>query len=146
MLVPLLLLLGLLITGSFGPGWWLVRRLRWSLTERFVAAVAASGIVLYLAAFALYGLAAPRAAYWAVSAVGVGLGLAAWRDVRRLLRDRAMRRLLGGFGLLFIWMLLLLAIMRWMVCSATNFAMPRCTGDRCRKRRQSTATWQSVCW
>ena len=112
MLVPLLLLLGLLITGSFGPGWWLVRRLRWSLTERFVAAVAASGIVLYLAAFALYGLAAPRAAYWAVSAVGVGLGLAAWRDVRRLLRDRAMRRLLGVFGLLFIWMLLLLAMVR----------------------------------
>ena len=112
MLVQSLLLLGLLITGSFGPGWWLVRRLRWSLTERFVAAVAASGIVLYLVAFLLYGLAAPRAAYWAVSAVCAGLCLAAWRDVARLLRDRGVRRLLGGFGLLLIWMLLLLAMVR----------------------------------
>jgi len=104
----LLLLLG---TG-IGPGLWLVRKLRWSAPERLVAAIAASGIVLYLAAGLIYLLRLPPISEFAVSAACLGFLVAARVQARLLLACREIRWVLGAFAFLLIWAFLLLAMVR----------------------------------
>jgi len=101
-----------LLCCSIGPGLWLVRKLRWSPPERLCAAVAASGIVLYLTSALIYVLRLPRFSYFVVSLACLGFAVAARTQARHLLASREVRWALGGFSFLLIWALLLLAMVR----------------------------------
>jgi Flp pilus assembly protein TadD len=106
------LVLLLLLCSSVGPGLWLVRRFNWSPPERLCAAIAASGIILYLTSSAIYVLRLPRFSYFAVSLACLGFAAASRAHGRLLLASREVRWALGGFALLFVWALTLLAMVR----------------------------------
>src|SRR5262245_1739042 len=105
---PFAALLVLLCVDSFGAGFFLLRRLPWSPAEKLSAAVGLSLLLVYLASFAIYLLGLPAQAHLVVSALGAVLLAVAWRDAGRLLRNRVVRRELGGFALLLAWSLALL--------------------------------------
>ena len=101
-----------LLLGSIGPGLWLSRRLRWSAPERLCAALALSGVVLYLSSALIYVSGWPRGSYFAVSLAGLGLAAAGRAHGRLLWASREVRAMLGGFAFLAGWALLLLALVR----------------------------------
>jgi hypothetical protein len=112
--VALLFALVLLLVCSFAPGFFLVRRFRWTPIEKLCGSVGLSLILLYLAAWAIYVLA-PRcqpAAYFAISTVCAVLAAIAWRDLRVLFGIAQVRRALAGFGFLLVWSWSLLAMIR----------------------------------
>ena len=90
-------LLALLLL-SGGPGLWLTRRLRWGPAERLVAALAASGIALYLTTCLIYGLRLPRFSYFLVSLGCLGCAIAGRAHARVLWASREVRWMLGGFS------------------------------------------------
>ena len=112
------LLLSLLIVCCFAPGFFLVRKLRWSPLEKLCGAVGLSLVLVYLAAWAVYCLSSSYAAtiqtpsFVLVSLICAGLGAAAWRDIVRLARNSAVRRALLGFAFLLVWTFTLLAMIR----------------------------------
>jgi hypothetical protein len=109
----LFLLLALLPLCSFFPGFFLVRRLRWSPLEKLGAAVGSSLILLYLAAFAIYAGGLPwRTAAWAVAAVCLTLGLVVRRDAARLVGSPQVRNVVLGYLFLLGWMFTILAMIR----------------------------------
>ena len=62
------LLLGLLLLLScFGPGFLVVRRLRWDPVEKFTASIALSLVIVYLLAFASFWIGLSAAAHFAIS-------------------------------------------------------------------------------
>jgi 4-amino-4-deoxy-L-arabinose transferase-like glycosyltransferase len=109
-----ILLLGLLVpVVSFAPGFLIVRHARrWNPLEKLAASLAASIVLVYLAAFAIYVSGAPWSTAWA----GTGLSLLALviarRDARRLFAVRQVRRVVAQFAGLFAWNLLMLLIVR----------------------------------
>jgi hypothetical protein len=113
------ILLVLLPVCCFAPGFFLVRKLRWSALEKLCGGVGLSLILLYLAAWAIYCFS-PRGAampvhvlpYALVSLVSIALGAAAWKDFALLVRNRAARRALYGYGFLLVWTFTLLAMIR----------------------------------
>ena len=102
----------LLVVCTFAPGYFFVRRLRWSPMEKLCGGAALSLILLWLAAWGLYVAGAPPAASYAVSAVCLGLGAACWRDLRRLISVARVRHALLGFAFLLGWTLLALCVIR----------------------------------
>jgi hypothetical protein len=119
LLVQSVLLLALLIVCCFAPGFFFVRRLRWSALEKLCGAAGLSLIILYLAGWASYcsgsrGPSMPVHAlpFVAVSLVAAGLGAASWKDAVRLVRNAAARRAILGYGFLLPWCVMLLAIIR----------------------------------
>ena len=104
----------LLAICGFAPGFFLVRRLRWSPMEKLCGSVGLSLVLVYLAAWLVYiaGPADPRFAYWAVSAVCAILGALVWRDAVRLFRVPRVRKAGIGLGFLLLWTFTLLAIIR----------------------------------
>jgi len=111
-LAPVLLLLLPLCT--FAPGFWLVRRFRWTPIETLCGSVGLSLILLYLAAGILYVFARQHqtAGYFAVSALCAVAALASWRDIARLWRSLRVRRTLVAFGFLLLWTLTVLSMIR----------------------------------
>lgn len=113
------LLLVLLVVCCFAPGFFFVRKLRWSPLEKLCGGVGLSLILLYLAAWAIY-CASPRGAampvhvfpFALVSLICAGLGVAAWKDIVRLVRNPAVRRALLGYFFLLVWTFTLLAMIR----------------------------------
>lgn len=105
-------LIGLLLVTSIGPGWLVVRHIRWSASERFCAAIATSLGVLYLAAGLIYCFDLPRASYGILSLASLAAVVGCRQELRALAGDRRVRAMLLGFGLLFVWALLLLAMVR----------------------------------
>ena len=107
----LLLTLVLLVVCSFAPGFFFVRRLRWSGLEKLCGSIALSLVLLWLASWGIYILA-PPAAYFGLAAVcGV-----AGHD-RRQRRRAPVRRLAGPprdlpVSFLLAWTLLVLAVIR----------------------------------
>ena len=110
----LLLVLILLAVCSFAPGFFLVRRYRWSPLEKLCGSVGLSLILAYLAAWAIYVLApsSQPAAYFAVSAICAVLAVLVWRDLGALWRIARVRQVLAGFGFLLVWSGLMLATIR----------------------------------
>ena len=104
----------LLASCSFAPGFLVVRRFPWNPLEKFCAAIAASLVVLYLAAGSLYVLHVSdwRIPCLVISALSLGSILAMHRDIRRIVSSRSVRRPLLGFLFLFAWMLSIDAIIR----------------------------------
>jgi hypothetical protein len=102
----------LLAVCAFAPGYFFVRRLRWSPMEKLCGGVALSLVLLWLAAWSLYVTGAPAAASYAVSAVCLGLGAACFQDLRRLVSIPRVRHALLGFAFLLGWTLLALCIIR----------------------------------
>ena len=112
-ILQLALVLLLLVVCGFAPGFYIVRRLRWSPLEKLCGAVGLSLILLYLVVWGLYCAGARGALPFAlVSVACAALGAAAWRDVARLVRVTAVRRALAGYGFLLVWTLTLLAMIR----------------------------------
>ena len=109
-----LLLLGVLVPiVSFAPGFLIVRHVRrWNPLELLAASIAASIVLIYLAAFAIYVSGAPWATAWGGTALCVLALVIARRDARRLFAVPQVRRVAAQFGGLFAWNLLMLLIVR----------------------------------
>ncbi len=111
LLPQLLLTLVLLAVCSFAPGFFFVRRLRWSGMEKLCGSVALSLVLLWLAAWGIYVFARP-AAYFGLAAVCGVAGIAVAKDAWRLVRGLRVRRALAGYAFLLAWTLLVLAVIR----------------------------------
>jgi hypothetical protein len=98
----LALLLALLLICSFFPGFFFVRRLRWTPLEKLCGSVGLSLVLLYLAAWAIYcfGPKNQRPAYWVVAAAVVLLGVPSWRDAVRIFQSFRIRQTLLAFTFL----------------------------------------------
>jgi hypothetical protein len=110
--VRILLLLVVLVPCSLGPGFFFIRKFRWSPLEKLCGSVGLSLVLIYLAAFGIYVLKLPIWTYWVVSGLCCLLGLLSARDLSRMLSARQVRRPLAGFGFLLLWTLLLLGLVR----------------------------------
>jgi hypothetical protein len=110
----LALLLALLLVCSFAPGFFFIRRLRWTPLEKLCGSVGLSLILVYLAAWAIYwfGPRDERLLFRVVAAAAVLLGAIAWRDAWRLFRCFRIRQALAGLGFLVLWVLVMLAMIR----------------------------------
>src|SRR5579883_2067373 len=104
----------LLVICSFAPGFFFVRHFRWTPLEKLCGSVGLSLICLYASTFAVYDFTGRQQAIFlaAVSGVCLVLGLLAWNHLRRLAAIASVRRVLAGFGFLFFWTFLLLAMIR----------------------------------
>jgi hypothetical protein len=116
-----LILVGLLLIASVGPGLFFVRHFHWKPRETWSASIGLSLLLLYAASFLIYlttdeskesPTPAPRLAYWSVSACCLLLTLASGRDLLTLLGNRVLRRQCWAFLWLFIWGMLLLSLVR----------------------------------
>ena len=96
---------------SFAPGFFFVRRLRWSGLEKLCGSVALSLVLLWLAAWGIYVFAQPAAYFGLAAACGVA-GIVVAKDAWRLFRGLRVRRALAGYGFLLAWTLLVLAVIR----------------------------------
>lgn len=101
-----------LLVLTAGCGLPFIARLRWSPVEKLCGGVGLSLVLIYLASATVYLLKLPTSSYWVISAIAGVLTLSSWRQWRILLRDRQVRFLLGAFGALLLWTLLLLAMTR----------------------------------
>lgn len=105
----------LLVLCSFAPGFYVVRKFRWSPVEKLAGSIALSLIFLYLAAFGLYCFAPggiSRGASAAVSILCAVLAVHARADIARLFAAARVRRIAAGYGFLFVWVLVFLAMIR----------------------------------
>jgi hypothetical protein len=109
--LQLLLSLVLLVVCSFAPGFFFVRRLRWSGLEKLCGSIALSLILLWLAAWGVYIAGAPAAVYGVAAVCGVA-GIVVAKDALRLFGGLRVRRAIAGYGSLFVWGLLILAVIR----------------------------------
>jgi hypothetical protein len=111
---PFALLLALLILCCFAPGFFFLRRLRWTPLEKLCASVGLSLILVYVAAWTIYcfGPRDQRVAYWMIAAAAVLLGAASVRDLQQLVRSRRVRQALAGQGFLMVWTLAMLSMIR----------------------------------
>src|SRR5579859_1634999 len=108
------LLLVLLAACSFLPGFYFVRRLRWTPLEKLAGSVALSLILLYLAAWLAYlflpdylSVVSPF-----VSLACVALGVVARHDLERWMATFRIRQALSSQGFLILWSLLILSAIR----------------------------------
>ena len=109
--LQLLLTLVLLVVCSFAPGFFFVRRLRWSGLEKLCGSIALSLVLLWLASWGIYILA-PPVAYFGLAAVCGVAAIVAAKDARRLFAELRVRRAIAGYALLLGWTLLVLAVIR----------------------------------
>ncbi len=114
--------IALLLIGSLTPGLWLVRYLRWRPLETLCASVAMSFFLLYLAAFLIYGLAAPPGWSYAPTAFSFLAAIVCRNDLRRLWNHRETRATILAFLAVFFWLLLFVLLVR-------NFTGGRWFGD-----------------
>jgi len=113
------LLLLLLPVSSFAPGFFFIRKLRWTPLEKLCASIGLSLTLLYLAVWGIYctgsrgnGMPVHRLPYAVVAAISVALALVSRKDMVRLLRVPQVKHALAGFGFLCLWSALLAAIIR----------------------------------
>jgi hypothetical protein len=112
LMLQVLLLLGLLAVCGIGPGLYFVRYLHWKPQETLCASVTASMGIIYLASLAIYLLHMPPEAHWVFTGFCLVMTLACGRDLLRLVARRQVRRMLAALGILMIWTLLLLSVIR----------------------------------
>lgn len=112
MIVQLTLLIALMLVCTIGPGLIIARPLRLSPMEKLCVAPALSFMAIYLLATGIY--ISGISWHWAYvgSLASLLMLLISWKDLRQLLANHAVRRTLAGFGILFLWLLLLLLTVR----------------------------------
>jgi hypothetical protein len=98
---------------SFAPGFFIVRRCRWSPMEKLCGALGLSLVLVFLAGWVVFALWLP----WTPCAILISVATAvltalAWRDVRQLFRSARVRQTSIAFGLLLLWTLTILASIR----------------------------------
>jgi len=117
----LALTLALLVVACFFPGFFFVRKLRWTPLERLVASVGLSLILLYLFSGGIYLLTYTgrgdfqtihHAPYWFGAALCVLAAVASRRDFLKLAAVPAVRKALLGLAALYAWALALLCAIR----------------------------------
>lgn len=114
------LLLMLLPLCVFSPGFFFVRKLRWSPLEKLCGSVGLSLVLLYGICFGIYCLSPPgdrgdlvwKIACWAVSALCLILGVVVIREVYKLASCHQVRRVVAGFAFLLAWTLAILSMIR----------------------------------
>ena len=112
-----LLAIILLTAGSFGPGFFIVRRLRWTPMEKLCGAVGVSLVIAYLFLTAVYllsppGQDLPRRVLMGYSICSVLFIVMAQRDAIRLLHNFRVLQVLGGFLFFLAWTFLLVSMIR----------------------------------
>ena len=115
-----ILLLVLLPICAFSPGFFIIRKLRWSPLEELCASVGLSLILLYAISFWIYWMSPPGTpgdVLWTIAArtvsvLCVALGIAVFRDASRLVACRQVRNVLLGLLFLLIWTLAILCVIR----------------------------------
>ena len=116
LLLQLVLTFGLLAVCAFTPGFFFVRRFRWTPLEKLCGSIGLSLVMLFLASWLVYlstsGDASERVPFWCVSAVSVALGIAARRDIARLFHVSRVRQATGAYGFLLLWTLPILGMIR----------------------------------
>ncbi|HUI57041.1 MAG TPA: hypothetical protein VLY04_18830 [Bryobacteraceae bacterium] len=119
LLLQLALVLALLAVCGFAPGFFFVRRLRWNPLEKLCGSIGLSLVLVYLASWTIYcfsprgdGMPIHVLPFALVSAASAAMGIAAWKDIRVLVRSTAVRRALEGYGFLLVWTLALMAMIR----------------------------------
>ena len=114
--LQLVLAMALLVICGFIPGFFLIRRFRWSPMEKLCGSVGASLVLVYLAFWAIYLFSpvgeTPSKLLAFVSIACLGLAVAVRRELVRLLRSFQVRQALGGFSFLLVWTLVVLAMIR----------------------------------
>jgi hypothetical protein len=112
--LQLVLTLFVLAVCAYAPGFFILRKCRWSPLEKFCGAIGLSLVVLWLAAWFVYVFlpSAWRPAAWAITAVCVLLAAATWPDTRRLFAVRRVRRTAMAFAFLLAWTYTILATIR----------------------------------
>jgi len=110
----LFLLLGALVIGSFFPGFFFIRRLRWTPLEKLCGSVALSLLLLYLATWASYifGPQDQRPVYRGILVAAAILGALSWRDATALFRTFRVRQAALAFAALLAFTFALLAMIR----------------------------------
>lgn len=104
--------LAILAVCAFAPGFYFVRRLRWSGVEKLCGSVALSLILLWLASWGVYVSGLSWLAAWAITGGCILMGAAARSDAAALFRGVRVRRTAAGFAFVVVWMLLVLAAIR----------------------------------
>lgn len=107
-----LLFAGLLPVLCIGPGFFLVRRLRWGSSEKLCASIGVSIFLIYLVSTSIYLSKISWKWCWLATAAGIFLTLLCWRDLLGFLRRRSIRRQLSGFALLLGAGLLMLCLIQ----------------------------------
>jgi hypothetical protein len=99
---------------AFAPGFFFLRRLRWSPLEVLCGSVALSLLILWLAVWTLYVLlpGAWTAGSFAITLASCVLGALAWTDARKLFRAARVRSVIIAWAALLLWTLLILAAVR----------------------------------
>jgi hypothetical protein len=105
-------LLILLVICSLGPGSLVVRRLRWTPLEKLCGAFGASFALTYLAGFALFCVNAPAWGYWCVTAIFLGMGVAAAGQWKVWLGRKQTRSALLALVAVLAWEFMHLAMVR----------------------------------
>jgi hypothetical protein len=110
----LALTLALLCLCGFVPGFFLLRKARWSPLERLCGSV---GLSLVLDWLILWGIDVLAPRFWAVGCVVFSMacafvGALLWRDARALFGVIRVRQTAAAFGLLLLWALIILASIR----------------------------------
>jgi len=110
----LVLTLPLLAVCCFTPGFFFLRRLRWSPMERLCGSIGLSLILLYLSSWGFYWLAPglETTAFFGVSIACVILGVLAREDIFRLMHAFRVRHALVGYSFLLLWTFTILSMIR----------------------------------
>ena len=91
-----------------------MRKLTWRPLEKLCGAIAASLILIYLFAWAVFCLApgSETGVFRAAGCVAAALAVWHWREIRKLALSFGARQALAGYGFLVIWSLPVLATIR----------------------------------
>jgi hypothetical protein len=106
-----LVLVPFVLVSSVGPGFFFLRRMRWSPVEKIAGSIALSLIIIGGLSFGVYASGLPNFWYWAITAITGALTLAG-ADGWPLIGGRFARPTVAAFGLLVIWTLGLQALIR----------------------------------
>ncbi len=117
--VQTIFLVALLSVCCFTPGFFFVRRLRWTPLEKLSGSIALSIILLYIDAFIVFlvgrpgsGIRVSATPFVVSSIVCVVLGIAAFKDLLRIARSFRVKRALAGYGFLLLWTIVILGAIR----------------------------------
>jgi hypothetical protein len=112
MLVSLILTVAALVLSCFGPGFFLVRRTNWGVEEKVTVSIALSLFFVYVTSFLVFSLRLPAAFHGGILFLCLFLTFASGTHLVTFLKARETRILLGWFGVLCLWVLVPLGLIR----------------------------------
>jgi len=107
-----LLTILLFALSSFGPGFYVVRRCGWEIEETIAASFGISMIFLYLGSLCVFVANGPPGLHYLLTLTCLILTVLSGPDLLRFLRDERSRRIFTWFGIVALWLLVLLALIR----------------------------------